>query len=186
MKKIITLFCCAFCLSAYAQHKPLKEVQVGDYPGCKVRTSLHNNFANTTETYAAAFELGAQRVSHEIGIKHPDLGYNLWGISTSLDSKEDLTIRIKAKMNNGCGGSVIYIVIGEKTYAITSWYYAANNRHLLIDLSKEQIEHMSISGFQAIYLNEVSDDTLLLSYSDVSQELWRRCAKEVYNKRKYL
>ena len=186
MKKFITLLSILISASVFAQHTPLKHIEVGDYPSCKVKTELRKNITETTETYSASFALYSNIVSHEKGIKYPALEDNIWGIKTNLDSKQDVTIRIKTKMNDGWGQSKIYVAIGECNYLVSSWYYSADYKHLYLDLNKSQIEHMSISGFQGIYLNEVKEENLIVSYSDVCQELWRRCAKEVYDKRKHL
>ena len=186
MKRIITLVCLLVSISCFAQHIPLKHITVGDYPGCKINTSTRKNMTETIETFSASFALGSEYVYHEKGIKHPNLNDNIWGIKTSLDNKQDLTIRIKTQMNNGWGLSKIYVAIGDSKYIVGSWFYSEDYKHLYLDLNKAQIEHMSISGFQGIYINEVKEENLLIPYSDVSQELWRRCAKLVHDNRKHL
>ena len=191
MKKLAFLIGLLISTSALAQHIPLKDITVGDYPACKIHTNNSNNITNTTNTYSASFGIGTKKISHEKGIKYPDLDYNCWSINISLNSSENTKLRNLANMRDGLGDlmvgiSPLLLKIGESIYNIKSWYLSSYGEHnyLMIDTTKQIIEHISISGFQGLYVNEVNDFKEVAKYSDVSQELWHRCAEEVYQKRK--
>ena len=189
MKKIlITIaFLIVACVS-YAQHLPLKHIEVGDYPTTEIRKSFSNNFANTINPYSAKFCF-TWGIYHEVGFKDPDLNFCTWGLEMNLNTKQDLTLKIKASTTQGFGDLLqgvkpLYLSVGETTYPVRTWYYATDSKHLMLDFYKGIVEHISISGLQGIYVNIPSEDSQLIKFTDVEQELWRRSAEEVYSKRK--
>lgn len=185
MKRIIVIICVLFSINTYAQHTPLKHIEVPDFPTNKVNTEERFNFSETVNTYTAHCLFLNQQVLHEKGIKYPDIGYDLWSIAMMLDNDEISTIKSMADMSKGIGDLLVGVTpltvsIGESKYTIKSWYLSS--RQLMMDLNKDIIEHISISGLQSISVRTKS----CLQYNDIQQELWRRCAKEVYDKRKNL
>lgn len=187
MKKIIVLLCTLISTCVYAQHVPLKHIDVADNYATRIKLDNSYNFTNTIEICSASFALASKKISHEKGIKYPDQDYNLWNISLRLDSNQATALKSNAKLQDGLGNlsigvSKLLLVIGESKYNISTWYYASENNHLMIDVTKNIAEHISISGFQAIFVegHEVAP------FNDIEQELWRRAAKEVYDKRKHL
>lgn len=189
MKKIlIALICTILCFSAHAQHVPLKHIEVPDFPTTQIRKDYSNNFAKTINTYSAIFSF-TWCFRHEVGYKEPDLDYNVWGLSLVLDQKQDLTLRIKAKAEQGLGdllqgAAPLYLTVGGKHYVINTWYYATGNKRLMLDFEKNIVEHVSVSGLQGIYTETVSEENKIIVFNEVQQELWRRSAEEVYSKRK--
>lgn len=187
MKKVILILSFIISLNLHAQHTPLKHVDVPDTYATQIKVDYSHNFTNTIEICTASFSLASKKIYHEKGIKHPDLDYNSWCIYLRLDSEASIQLTDKAKMQEGfgnlsIGASKMTLIIGESQYSINTWYYAGDNKQLMIDINKNITEHISISGFQGLYVNE----HLIKKFDDVDQELWRRAAKEVYSLRKNL
>lgn len=187
MRKVITLMSILISTCIYAQHVPLKHIDVADNYATKIQLDNSYNFTNTIEICSASFALASYKISHEKGVKYPDQDYNLWNISLRLDSDESAALKSKAKMQDGLGNlsvgiSKLLLVIGESKYNISTWYYSSDNNYLMIDVTKNIAEHISISGFQSIFV----ENHEVVPFNDIEQELWRRSAKEVYNRRKHL
>lgn len=187
MKKIFVIAGLILSMTAYAQYTPLRHIEVPDNYGTQIRTEISDNISNTIETFTAHFGIGSKRFNHEKGTSYPDFERNNWNVSIKLNSEQDEILRAHAKMEEGftrfyTGTSTIQINVGEKQYNITTWYYAADSKSLMIDINKTIAEHISVSGFQGIY----SSYKEILRFSDIEQELWRRAAKTVYDKRKNL
>lgn len=185
MKRLILLLSILITSTAIAQHRPLKHIEVKDFPTNRISIENENNFSNTTNTYSASSLLVRLKVSHEKGIKYPALEDDFWSLSIMLDGAEKSKLKTMAKMNAGFGDLLVgsdplILYIGESKYTIRGWYLG--DAFLMIDISKALTEHISISGFQSI---KVGNNTFI-DFCDTEQELWRRCAKEVYDKRKHL
>lgn len=185
MKRFITLLCSLICIQGYAQHMPLKPIEVPDFPTNKVYVDARNNITNTINTYAASSLLGKLRVSHEIGLKYPYEDYFLWSISIDINNNERNQIISNAKTlqlseNFITGESGLFLEIGGERYRIFTWCIINNS--LMIDTSSIAIEHISISGLQKVYYCTEK----AIEFNELEQELWRRCAKEVHDKRKHL
>lgn len=187
MKKIFAIMGLLLSMTAYAQHIPLRHIEVPDNYATQIRTETTDNFSNTIETFTAYFGLGSKRFSHEKGTSYPDFEHNNWSVYVNLNTEQDEILKTHAKMQEGftdfyTGISTIQVNIGEKQYSISTWYYSAKSKSLMIDINKSIAEHMSVSGFQGIYTSHKE----ITRFSDVEQELWRRAAKTVYDKRKNL
>lgn len=187
MRKFVFILALIISVNLHAQHAPLKHVDVPDNYATKINVDKSYNFTNTIDICTASFSLASKKIYHEKGIKYPDLDYNSWCISLRLDSEASTQLNDKAQMQDGLGNlsvgiSKITLIIGESKYSINTWYYAGDNKHLMIDINKNITEHISISGFQGLYVN----DHLIVKFNDIEQELWRRAAKEVYSLRKDL
>lgn len=185
MKRFIVLLSILITSTALAQHRPLKNIEVSDFPTNRVSIENKNNFTNTTNTYSASSLLVRLKVSHEKGIKYPALEDDFWSLSVKLDEAEQRKLKTMTSMNAGFGDLLIgsdplILYIGESRYTIRSWYLG--DAFLMIDISKALTEHISISGFQSIYIG----NSTFIDFCDTEQELWRRCAKEVYDNRKHL
>lgn len=172
------------CVGTYAQHKPLKHIEIKESAITQVRTENRNNYTNTINTYSASALLSL-RVSHEKGIKYPELDYELWSASYNVNDDKVSLLKSMAKLSEGFGGLLIgatpmTLSIGESNYIIDSWYLGT--QQIMIDLNKTIIEHISVSGLQSIRFGS----SCYVEFGDTEQELWRRCAKEVFDKRKHL
>ena len=185
MKRIILLLSILITSTAIAQHKPLKQIEVSDFPTNKVSVDNRNNFTNTTNTYSASSLLMRLKVSHEKGIKYPAREDDFWELSVRLDETEQSKLKTMAKIEAGFGDLLVgvdplILYIGESKYTIRGWYLG--DKYLMIDINKALTEHISISGFQSIYVG----NSAFIQFGDTEQELWRRCALEVYKNRKHL
>lgn len=184
MKKIITIIFLLIGASAYAQHKPLKPIELNSVYISQSGAKKSYNIGNTREIYASHFYLGKNRVSHHKGIQSPDLGYNLWEITTQIDTDEAIALELytvkKEQFSDFYSGiTQLSIVVGESTYEISNWFYTElhGEHSLMMDIDKNITKHISISGLQGISSNGVE----IIAFSEIEQELWRRAAKEVYD-----
>ena len=187
MKKFIYLLSSLFLLfgtCAYAQHKPLKPIVLNSVYISQSGAEKSYNLGNTREIYASYFYLGKNRVSHHKGIQSPDLGYNLWEITTQIDTDEAIALELytvkKEQFSDFYSGiTQLSIVVGESTYKIANWYYSENlgRQAIMIDIDKNIANHISISGLQGICCNGIE----IIAFSEIEQELWRRTAKDVYD-----
>lgn len=184
MKRFILLLSILITSTAIAQHKPLKHIEISDFPTNKVSVSNKYNYSGTINTYSASSLLRRIDVSHEKGIKYPDTDYNSWLLTIRLYNAEETKLKQMAKTKAGLGDLIvgvdpIVLYIGESKYSISNWYLGT--AFLMIDVNKSKTEHISISGFQGIYIK----GQCFIQFDDTEQELWRRCASEVYSERKY-
>ena len=184
MKRFILVLSLLISSIAFAQHKPLKHIEISDFPSNKISVSVDNNLANTINSYSASSLLARIRIVHEIGIRIPDLDINQYYLSVNLDNEEAKRLILYAKLKGEPDGvrfgvSPIILNIGELKYTIKSW--AISDKHLMIDIAKEITEHISISGFQDICIG----NNYIVLFDDHEQELWRRCAEKVYDNRKH-
>jgi hypothetical protein len=187
MKKILIIILLANCIMAYAQYKPLKSIIIDDVYISQSGSTKSYNIGNTRETYTSYFNLGFKAIEHQKGIKDYDLGYDRWGISARLDNDDTIALEAYTKSEEALGGlhlgtSILKIFVGGTMYQVTTWYYSPGDRYLMMDISKSITEHISISGLQGIYANDIE----IIAYPEIEQELWRRAAKDVYSTRKNL
>lgn len=187
MKKIITIIFLLIGACAYAQHKPLKHIELNSVYISQSGAEKSYNIGNTREIYASHFYNGKNRISHHKGIDSYDLGYELWDISTQIDVDEQIALKLytsKKEVTSGfySGITPLSIVVGESTYKIANWYYSENlgRQAIMIDIDKNITKHISISGLQGICCNGIE----IIAFSEIEQELWRRAAKDVYDTRK--
>lgn len=187
MKKLITILFLLIGACAYAQHEPLKYIDLHNTYISQSGAEKSYNIGNTREIYGSFFYLGRNRISHHKGIKSPDLEYNLWEIKTDIDNDEAIavelyTVKEETFSNFYTGLTHLSILVGDTIYKSPRWHYSETlGRHsLMIDIDENITKHISISGLQGIYVNGVE----IISYSEIEQELWRRAAEDVYNTRK--
>ena len=189
MKKffiIVSILICSQIINA--QHIPLRHIEVPDTFKTRLRFENYNNSDHTKDIYSVSFDLPSKSITHEKGIEWPHFEHDLWHISVILDSEQSNLLTTVAKMQEELGGllfkgiSEIYITVGESKYNVSSWYYFPDSKQLDLDITKSITEHISISGFQGIYC-QYKD---IVRFSDIEQELWRRSATEIFNKRKQL
>lgn len=184
---ITTIITLLICTSIHAQHKPLKHIDVPDEPIYKMGYDSRNNLAETINYYTVSAHLGSIAVTHAKGIAYPDLNHNVWELRIRLHDKEKFLALTQAKeiFNEyweGSHSNRLVLNIGESDYYIDSW--SLSGEHLFIELHKDVIKHIGISGLQCIYSHQ--KDNVLFEYSDITQEFWRRCANNVYEGRKNL
>lgn len=180
MKRFIVALLLTNCLALQAQHRPLKNINIADAYLSQSGSEKSYNTGNTREIYAAYFYLGKYRIEHQKGIKDYDLGYDLWSVSMRLDSEDAIAIESYASMEEGIGGlyrgkTILKVSVGESVYSADKWYYSPEHSYLTIDLSKPIAEHISISGFQAINVDNIE----IIHFTDIEQGLWQRSAKDV-------
>lgn len=186
MKKFIIILLLLMEANAYAQHNPLKHINLHSVYIAQSGSEKYYNIGNTRDIYASHFYQGRNRISHHKGIQSPDLGYNLWEISTVIDTDEAIAIELyttKEETFSGfyTGQTQISILVGSTLYKSPKWHYSETPGHysLMIDIDQNITKHISISGLQGIYVNGIE----IISYSEIEQELWRRAALDVYNMR---
>lgn len=181
MKRLLLLMIMLICTSAYGQHRPLKHIEVNE---SNVVYQLHkkceNNITASVNTYSASSLLVRLQVSHELGIKYYDRLVNDWLVQLRLRDNELAKIKSLATFLNDFGIEPLTLKIGESSYTVKKWYLG--NEYLIIDINKSIAEHISISGFQSINFNGQS----FVAFEELEQEMWRRCAKDVYENRKHL
>lgn len=194
MKRLVILsVLLTFCFAMTAQHKPLKQINLNDIYISQSGAEKSYNSGSTREIYSSFFHLGSSRVSHYKGIKSPDMGYDAWTINVALDNNDAIALNSYANMNKEfdnfySGSSALKLEVGETHYEVNIWYYSdisistTSLRTLMIDINKSIAEHISISGLQGIFIDNIE----IIAFSDIDQELWRRAAKDVYNTRKNL
>lgn len=190
MKKLILISLLLLAsVSIYAQHKPLKSIDLNSVYISQSGADKTYNIGNTREIYTAYFYSYRNSVAHHKGIKDYDLGYDLWSLNIRLDTDEAIALNSYALMTESSskfytGKDKLKISIGESTYTIDNWYYSelGGQYHLMIDINKSITNHISISGFQGIIAHNVE----IIAFSDIEQELWRRAAKDVYDTRRNL
>lgn len=187
MRNVITIIILLIGVCTHAQHKPLKHIDLNSVYISQSGAEKSYNTGNTREIYGSYFYLGRNRISHHKGIQSPDLGYDLWEITTRIDADEAIalelyTVQEKLSSDFYSGLTKLSIVVGESIYGIANWYYSEilGNYTLMIDIDKNLTKHISISGLQGIYANGIE----IIAFSDIEQELWRRAAKDVYDIRK--
>lgn len=187
MKRYIILLFGLLSITAYAQHQPLKQIDIPDDPIYQMDYDNRNNLAETINYYSASAHIATIAIVHAKGIAYPDMNVNRWDIRIILNEKQKedfIAITQAEEVFSGYWTSHIRLVlsIGEAQYHINSWSLTENC--LFIEVHKDVIRHMGISGFQSI--SAFPGDTLIVQYQDITQELWRRCAKNVYEGRKNL
>lgn len=193
MKKFIYLLSFLFLLfgtCAYAQHKPLKPIELNSVYISQSGAEKSYNIGKTREIYKSYFYLGSHSISHQKGIKDYDLGYESWNVDFVLDNNEAIALNIytaKSEQftNFHAGLTCLKIVVGEATYDVNTWYYSeatSTHRYLMMDINKSIAEHISVSGLQGIIVNNIE----IIAFSEIEQELWKRAAKDVYDTLKNL
>lgn len=189
MKRILALSFMLVCLNAAAQYKPLKHIEIPDGPIYQMDFDSRNNVTETINYYTASAHLTTIAVSHAKGIAYPDINHNVWELRIKLNSenKERFLQITQAKEIFddywvGNSSNRMLLSIGEEEYHINTWSLSGD--HLFIEVHKDVIKHIGISGLQCIYAH--TTDKILFEYSDITQEFWRRCAHNVYEGRKHL
>ena len=174
----------------YAQYKPLKRINLSDVYISQSGINKSYNIDCTKDIYSSFFYLNSHRLSHHKGIKDPDLGYDSWTIDLNLDTNKAIALNLYANMQEAFdsfynGITKLKLCVGETLYEIDTWYYSeasSTHRTLMMDITKPITKHISISGLQGIYVDNIE----IIAFSDIEQELWRRAAKDVYENRKDL
>lgn len=188
MKRIILLLIAlSMSIVTLAQHKPLKKIELKDTYLSQSGSNKSYNTGSTKEIYSAHFNLGHYYIEHQKGIKDYDLGYDAWVIGIHLDPLDAVALNLYATMEESfskfyIGTAPLCISVGGTIYEITTWYYSETGSGLMMDINKPIAQHISISGFQGIYVGDLE----IIAFSDIDQEQWRRSAKDVYETRKHL
>lgn len=191
MKKLVLISLLFLAsISIYAQHKPLKYIDLNSVYISQSGFEKSYNIGSTREIYRSYFYLGSHSISHQKGIKDYDLGYDSWTIDIVMDNNEAIALNLYTAKSEQltdfyAGLTYLKIVVGEATYDVKTWYYTESvpeRRALLMDINKTIAEHISISGLQGIIVNDIE----IIAFSEIEQELWRRAAKDVYDTRKNL
>ena len=185
----ITIAMMLVCASTNAQYKPLKHIDIPDDPLYTMGYDSRNNLAETINYYSVSAHLGSIAVIHAKGIAHPDHNHNVWELRIWLhnsDKEKFLSLtgaeEIFKGYWEGSHSNRLILNIGGSNYYIDTWNLSGE--HLFIELHKDVIKHIGISGLQCIYGH--TKDVVLFEYSDITQEFWRRCANNVYEGRKNL
>ena len=188
MKRIVfLLIALSMSMVVFAQHKPLKQIELKDAYLSRSGSGKSYNTGNTREIYTAYFNLGHNSIGHHKGIKDYDLGYDAWVIDIHLNPTDAVALNLYATMEESfskfyVGTAPLCISVGGAIYEIATWYYSDTGFALMMDINKLIAQHISISGFQGILVGDVE----IIAFSDIDQEQWRRAAKEVYETRKNL
>lgn len=183
MKKIITIIFLLIGACAYAQHKPLKHIELNKASLAQSGAKKVFNDGLTIEAYTAYFYSERNHIKYNEDLTSG----KKWQIMTLIDSDEIFALKNYTSMSNPLssspdfydGDSKLTILVGESAYEIEDWYFGEHPVYPLlhITINKEITEHISISGFQGIGSNGIE----IIAFSEIEQELWRRTAKDVYD-----
>lgn len=159
MKKFIILLLALIPIISGAQEfKPLKPLEVPDYPG-NVISINESSFPPTT--YTASYAIMTR------------------GISATLGVPGEFDIFFKVDDADNYDGMTARLWIGGEQYYKQVFFTSAGK--IYIDILGLHIKHMAVSGLQAVDFLNNGNLVLAHHFNEIEQELWRRAAGELIN-----
>lgn len=159
---LAVLLAVSFVMKAQ-DYKPLEKVDVPDFPSNEVIFKETMNIKGIV-AYTASHCLTTRSISTEITI--------------GKGSFNDLSFVINEAVNIP-NESTALLMVGGKSYK-NLVYHVSNNKTPYIELSAEQIKHISISGLQSTEFYYNNKAIYKRDFNKIEQELWRKTAQQIY------